>query len=1131
MFGGRSYRGGAADRAVRVALPLHLLGGAAVREGRTRTSVIDFGLIRVRPADTQPLSLRRKPTAVGKERAPVAPTGGARFGYSLPVPRADRVTARYLLLGPVVVQLNRRQVVIEGPRRRAVLAYLLLSANRVVSVDELIAAVWGETQPRTARTQIQSNVSAIRHRLRGEHLPSIDTRGSGYVVVMDSAELDVDLFGQSAAQANALKPHQAASLLRDALGLWRGAALADATAAFVTGARKRLHEQRLTAYEQLAHAELALGRHAELAVELTALVADNPLREHLTESLMLALYRSGRAAEALRVSRNLRALLVENEGLDPNRAHAELEAAIVRSDPALDWKPPPVTPAGSFVRASSGFVPAQLPADTTHFTGRGDELAQLDGWAADRSTACSPFVISGGPGVGKSSLAVHWGWRVAPRFPDGQLYFNLRGRAPEPPALPIEVLSMFLRALGVAPERVPLDIEDAADRYRALLRERTMLIVLDDAASAEQIRPLLPGGSSRVMVTTRERLVDVPQGVRRLALRVLAPDEAVRLLTKVVGPGHAMAEPEAAELARLCAYLPLALRVAAANLQSHRHRGLADLITDLQGVSWPDALQIEGDSATQVYAAFETSYVALEPEAQHLFRRVGLMPGSDFTLDDAAAVAGRDIEETHRLLRRLTDAHLVDQLARDRYGQHDLVRRYAVERVEQADSPADREHAVRRLLSRYLFSADHAADLIYPEYLRARRPHPQPTDSTGGFADKVGAIAWLDAERSNLVAAIHRGAAEEMHDLCWMLTDALRGFFAIRRHLSDWLGVAEAALAAADAAGDPLGTVSARLGLAQVLWMSGRRNESVNHLKDAHAAATTIGWRDAEAHCLSNLGAVYAKLGRLGEAVEYLVQARDVRPRTDEPTVAIAVDQTNLGHVCYERGQFKQAASHARCAVDLHRDVESPGVKAHARANLGEALLALGDEAAAAEHLTAAAGVFRDLGEQGGEASALMRLARVRLWAGDRRAAGEQASAAVAAARESGAGHVEAAALNLLGLIDHEPDRHDQALRVAHAAEAPYVEAQVLLGYAETLTARGRFGEAAAYARQALIHAQQREFRALEGHALTALAEVRAAQGSVAQSYGLAKLALSIHRETGHTRLLERTLRITDIAS
>ncbi|WP_143050099.1 AfsR/SARP family transcriptional regulator [Asanoa ishikariensis] len=583
-------------------------------------------------------------------------------------------------------------VALGGARSQCILAALLLDANRVVSMRRLVAAAWGEGPPQGARTQVQNRLSALRRVFREANLGAdvIVRRGSGYLIEIREGQLDLHRFDNELVRADALAASgqvaEAAVAINDGLALWRGPALDGLATPHLQAAAERIEERRLAAVEKRIQIELDLGRHGELVPELTGLASAHPYREGLHGRLMLALYRAGRQAEALEAFRRARLLLSEQLGVEPGPDLQRLHEAVLRGDEALirAARPAALTPQ---VNEGTAPVPRELPADITGFAGRAEALTALDGMLPDAANAAVPVVISaisGTAGVGKTALAVHWAHRVAHRFPDGQLYVNLRGYGADAPVPPIEALGALLRALGVRPDRVPADAGEAAAMYRSLLAGRSVLVLLDNARSAEQVRPLLPGGPGcLVLITSRDRIggLVAREGARRLTLDVLSAGEARDLLRHVLGDGRARAEPDAlADLAHVCAYLPLALRIAAANLTNRPHQSIATHVKELVWADGLGALAIDGDEETSVQIALDHSYRAVPTDAQGLFRMLGHVHGPDFTPEAAAALMGTTPAQTEKLLDRLAAAHLIEERSPHQFSFHDLLRQYARKR-------------------------------------------------------------------------------------------------------------------------------------------------------------------------------------------------------------------------------------------------------------------------------------------------------------------------------------------------------------------------------------------------------------------------------------------------------------------
>lgn len=474
--------------------------------------------------------------------------------------------------------------------------------------------------------------------------------------------------------------------------------------------------------------------------------------------------------------------------------------------------------------------------------------------------------IAGTAGIGKTALAVHWGHRVSDRFPDGQLYVDLRGHAQGEPVRPIDALAQFLRGLGVPAGEIPAEESTASARYRSLLAERRVLVLLDNAAEPAQVRPMLPASRGcLVLVTSRHRLsgLSARDGARRLSLDVLGADEAQLLVERIVGGERVSAEPDAtAELARMCSYLPLALRIAAATLLHHPEWRVADLVAELRRDPL-STLEVD-DEESGVRAAFELSYRALAPDARQFFRLAGLAPVPDLTADAAAALTGTTAEAAGRLLERLAAAHLSTEHRAGRYTSHDLLRQYAAGLSLGEDTAEVRQAALRGLFDWYLAGADAAAKLLYPDRLRLPVP---PSDVPGpAFASDTAALAWLDAERANLVAAIVYTAEHGPRPTAWLLADALRGYFLLRLHSVDLARAARAGLRAAEAEGDLRARAILLLTLSNLEHREYRYPESIELCLDALALAERAGWAQGQATALGVLATAYRDGGRIEEA-------------------------------------------------------------------------------------------------------------------------------------------------------------------------------------------------------------------------------------------------------------------------
>jgi tetratricopeptide (TPR) repeat protein len=870
----------------------------------------------------------------------------------------------------------------------------------------------------------------------------------------------------------------------------------------------RLEQSRLGAVEERIDVELTLGRHGDVIEELRDLTAVHPLRERLWAQLMLALYRCGRRAEALDAYRHARRLLVDDLGVEPGPQLQQLHRSVLVDDPQLAGPQPAAT-------VTIRVAPAQLPADSATFVGRTGHLRQLD-LLVDGNAP--PALVVGAAGVGKTALVVHWAHRVRPNFPDGQLFINLQGYAPSLPLRPIDALSRLLPALGATPEQIPADLETAAALYRSLLADRSMLIVLDNAAHADQVRPLLPGSPrSLALVTSRDQLTGLValDSATRIALDVLPEGEAHALLTRILGAGKVGAEPQATiELSELCGRMPLALRIAAARVMSGR--GSIAAYAEQLRHNRLDALEIDDDPQCAVRTALDRSYTELPDVTRDLFRLLGLWAGPDFTAAAAAALARLPQVTTH--LRRLAAGHLVDEHAPGRYTMHDLVRCYAAERCHAEIAPADRDRALDRLYSWCLDRIDAAAELLYPEILRL----PRAGSVVADFETQAQAVDWLDAERSNLVAMCQQAGRAGFHPMAWRLADAMRGYLHMRRFSVDWAAVAEVGLAAATVERDDRALAAVHLNLASLHFSHGRYQASLDHGREAHRYARSAHWANGESAALGALGIVHTWLGQLLPAAEELAESLAIA-RESGWSHGEATKLINLGMVHWSLGQLQTAVDYQRQAIALHEQGQSESVHAYALNNLGELYHELGRHDDALAMLTAALTLLRRLGNRRVEADTTRALAALYRDLGQHTRAYELARAALSQARETDDQQTEAAALSALASIDQQLgqplpaiDKYRQVIGIARDIDERYIQAVALIGLADAQRDRSNLRAASQHAVDALAIARQDGYLALEGHALTALAAISLDEGHADHAVSHARHALTIHHETGH---------------
>lgn len=1025
------------------------------------------------------------------------------------------------LLGPVEVRVGDRRLDIGPPKQRLVLAVLLLAANRPVPIERLVDLSWPDSPPPTARTAIHGRISKLRALLAGDPDTTLLSEGSGYRLRVDADLVDAHRFTALVKQARAAASDAlAVPLYAQALELWQGRPL-DGTAS--EDVRRQLcgnlEEARQLALDDHTDARLRLGRHRELVDELTLRLATDPVRERTAGQLALALYRCDQTGPALDVCRRTRQCLQDELGIDPGPALAGMETAILRNDPSLAMPAPPAVT-----------VPAHLPSNVAGFVGRATEVRWLTDLLSGNTLGTAVVaVVSGQAGAGKSALAVHCGHRVAGRYPDGQLFVNLRGYDPREPVRPVDALAWFLRALGVPPGQVPAELDGAVLLYRSLMAARRILVVLDNAGSAEQVRSLLPGAAGcAVLVTSREELRGLValDGAQPMRLDVLPPAESLALLDRMIGTDRLDREPAAAaELAELCGHLPLALRIAGAHLAGHPDRPIEAYARELAADNRIGKLAIPEDPRAAVRTAFDLSYQALTPRQRRLFRTLGLVPGPDFTAEAAAAVAGCPVDEAELDLDRLDTAHLVRRCGTGRYVFHDLLRLYAAGRAEDAERPA----ALGNLLDHYLHNAAAASRALYPHRIRVPLDDPPAGLTIAEFGGSAEALRWLEAELPNLTAAIHHAADTHRRAAC-LLADTIRGFFPGRGRTQEWFAVATTALRAATEENDPWLMTAAHLSLTDAHHGLAQYPSAIEHATAARTHAVLAGWADGESTALGVLGGVHREAGELHEAAAYFEQALDINVRLGAHRKQV-IDLMNLGVSHAMLGALSEAADFFHRAHEIGQRSSSPSNTAIVLQCLGNVHRYLGKLTDAVEYLSSALAVSRDLNDLGGQAGILDSLAATHTDAGRHPLALGLAAEALTLARQAGARRTEAAIMATMGTIHHATGEHREALAqhgkaLALASDLGYLsgELDALIGLACANTHLAAHITAEAQATNALTLARKSSHHLQEGQALTALADNALAAGDAEAATQLAREALSIHDTTGYRLGKARTL-------
>ena len=940
-------------------------------------------------------------------------------------------------------------------KQRTLLAALLLDAGRAMSLDELAEALWGAAAPPSARPTVRNYVKRVRKGLGPAAGSRIITEAGGYLIRVDPGEVDVLRFEAHLRAAKAAARDgawDAAAAEADAgLDLWRGKPLADVgSETLIAREGPRLAELRLQALETRIDADLQLGRHAEVIAELKRLASAHPLREHLHASLMLALYRDSRQSEALGVYRHARNLLAEELGVEPGPALRDLHQRILRTDPAL-VVPAPAAPTGPP-------VPRELPAGVRQFTGRDGELSMLTA-QLEQPGAAAPrtVVISGTAGVGKTALAVRWAHQAAGQFPDGQLYINLRGYDPAQPVTAADGLARFLRSLGVAGQDIPTEEAERAARYRSLLAGRRMLVVLDNAGTVKQVRPLLPGTPScAVLVTSRDSLAGLVarDGAARLDMDLLPVPDAVGLLRALVG-ARVDADPgAAAALARQCCRLPLALRLAAELAAARAATPLAQFVGELADVRRRlELLDADGDTHTAVRAVFSWSCRQLGAREVRAFRLAGLYPGPGLDAFAMAALAGTTPGDAGRLLGRLASAHLVEPGLAGRYGMHDLLRAYARELADSQDTEAERRSALTRLFDYELRASGTAMDTLYPAERHLRPPVPATALPCPPLADATTARGWLASEKPTLTAL----AAEP--GFPWhvaRLGPVLFRYLDAGGHYDDAAAVCAEAVRAATLTADQAAEASALLCLGTVCWRLGRYDAAAAHLGQATALFRKAGDLVGEARALGNLGIVESCHGRLDSAASHHQQALALTREAGD-TLCQARTLDNLAGVRCQQEDYDQAAECQLAALSIYRQLGDQHGEAGVLCALGAVACLQDRHPQAAWYLRQAITVSRAVGDRLCEARALGNLGVIDWRQGRYRQAARRQQAAVAAFRETGDRAGEAGGLNACGealLAAGDPAQaqaaHLDALDLATLIGARYQQARAHdgLGYA-----------------------------------------------------------------------------------
>nr|WP_221379239.1 BTAD domain-containing putative transcriptional regulator [Actinoplanes polyasparticus] len=961
---------------------------------------------------------------------------------------------RFGILGPALARsADGRIVPIGGPRLRALFALLLAHAGQAVPVERLIDGVYGDQPPDGAVNALRSQVA----RLRGLVGDAVSPDPAGYRYAGDPDDVDLHRFERLArAGRGALdsgESARAAAVLREALGLWRGPALADVgPASFAGPLIVRLEELRMTALADRIDADLRCGDARQLVPELLELVAAHPLRERLHAQLVSALARAGRPAEALAAYADARRILADELGADPSPALTAAYLDVLRGQTADAPADPPLKGA-----------PRTLPATVADFTGRDADLTAirraLGGQPAGGRLAVPIVAIAGRAGMGKTTLAVHAAHGLTDRFPDGQLFAGLHAGGPRPVDAGA-ILERFLRMLGVHGNDIPGAVDDRAALFRSLLADRRVLIVLDDVGSEQDVLPLLPGSTScAVLVTSRRRLAGLAAATV-LELGRFSPEQSIELLGRVVGGDRVGQEAAVARtLAEQCGYLPLALRIAGARLALRPHwtvRQMAVRLTDEERRL--DEL-VHGGMA--IGASISLNHDALSAPARRLFRLLAVLDAHVYSGWTAAALLGVSLDTAQEALDELVDAQLVQPILPGhglltQYRFHDLVRGFARQRLAADESPGEAEAALIRMLDAVLAltraaTGPQMAGEVLSDQGRAQAWSPPPVLLEAVTADPT---AWLEQERPGIVAAVHQASRAGLSEQCHGLAEAVQPFLSLRAYRDDARSVLTVALDTARRAGDRRGEAVMLFSLRMDVADVHDQDAALRDLTRAETLFRQLDDRPGVAVALRAQAFVAYRYGRTATAVRLFSSALEMAQALGHDGEAAYILQIQAAiHLLH--GEAGTALVLLAEALDAARASNKPRVLAQVLYRTGQAHLEVGDRESAAGVLRDALAVARATGDASGEAHILVEQVRAELWP----EAPEAAASLLVAARERAVaardalaeGHVLTASAELAS-AGHD---HAGAARLLGEAAAKFRSVGSLVNEARALMALG----------------------------------------------------------------------------
>ncbi|GAA1982302.1 AfsR/SARP family transcriptional regulator [Catenulispora subtropica] len=978
------------------------------------------------------------------------------------------------VLGSLECFDSGRPKALRGPAQERMVAYLLLSRGTVAPISRLIEAVWDEDQPDTAAHQVRKMISDLRQRLPGLQ-DRLSTVGPGYRLTIDESEIDHGRFLAGLRSAREVlggsgnQMRRAIGHLTTSLALWRGPLLDGQGGILLQSIANTIEERRIAALEQLFDLHITLGDEGPVLAGLREAVSVYPTRETLRGQLMLALYRAGCQVEALEEFHRLRRVLDDSYGVEPGHDLGELYQRILRADPALSASRSPAVLSGipapvaeeSRIEALNDLVPVNiLPYDLHDFTGRTQTLELILSLATHPGSGPRPVVVTGMGGSGKSALVIHAGHQLASRYPDAQLYLDLQGFTPGASPMSVHAaLAVLLGALGIPDGSIPADLQTRAALWRSTTQRMRFLLVLDNVADANQVRPLFPNSSHCLVLITSRRLLPDLDGAVPVSLGMFSGAESKELLGRILGPDRVRAEATVAEeLAGLCGHLPLAIRLSAARLQRRTHWSLQQLVDKLVERSRALTELAIGDRSVQ--ACLSMSFEVLSAGQQSALLMLAAVPGPEIGEHAVGVVLGVDQSEAEELLETLLDAHLITQHAPDRYSLHDLVRAFAVARAE-AHNPGLAEDAMARAMGYYARASEQACALLFP----GRAGHPVPMESASAstlrLIDDTAALAWFDTEFRAMAAALALAppsvAPADVYRLARNLV-----FYQHMKGLTDGLTeVAEIGLEAARGLPDGRFVRIALANLATAQWSAGRLTESLVPLREALQLAEAVGDEPTQISILNRLNACHERLGEYDYCEKLLARALDLLAENPAPQEE-ATTRNALGVLHLVRGDTAEAVRQCGLARALGAGVDV-GTRINVLNTLAEANLAASDLDVAQDCLTEAADLDTRAGQIQAGTNTLCQLAELSLARGSTADAERYADLAIRRLDKgatlsvhwcltySTAARVALAA----GDLDRARDCYATAAQAAQQSSYRFEEARALRGLAAVADAVG----------------------------------------------------------------------------